>query len=166
MGLTSHVITGAVVNFIEGPETVRENIREIAPHYLLFSSRLWESMVSQVQMRISDTSVINSFLYRIFMPIGYKVADMRFEEHKVNLLWRLLYALGEITVFKPLRDQLGLSRIRFAYTSGAALSPDAVRFFRAIGVNRKNLYGSTEGIVHTVHRDDDLKFATCRILIH
>ena len=160
MGLTSHVITGAVVNFIEGPETVRENIREIAPHYLLFSSRLWESMVSQVQMRISDTSVINSFLYRIFMPIGYKVADMRFEEHKVNLLWRLLYALGEITVFKPLRDQLGLSRIRFAYTSGAALSPDAVRFFRAIGVRLKNLYGSTEGIVHTLHRDDDLKFAS------
>lgn len=160
MGLTSHVITGAVINFIEGPETIRENIREIAPHYLLFSSRLWESMVSQVQMRISDTSVINSFLYRIFMPIGYKVADLRFEERSVNLLWRLLYALGEITVFKPLREQLGLSRIRFAYTSGAALSPDAVRFFRATGVKLKNLYGSTEGIVHTLHRHDDLKFAS------
>ncbi|HEY43477.1 MAG TPA: long-chain fatty acid--CoA ligase [Anaerolineae bacterium] len=160
MGLTGHVVNGIVIDFIESPETIRENIREIAPHSLLFSSRLWESMVSQVQMRISDTSLINRFLYRVFMPIGYKVADMRFEEHKLTLLWRLLYALGEIALFKPLRDQLGLSRIRFAYTSGAALSPDAVRFFRAIGVKLKNLYGSTEGIVHTLHRDDDLKFTS------
>ncbi len=158
MGLTSHVVTGAVVNFIESPETIRENIREIAPHYLLFSSRLWESLVSQVQMRISDTSPINRLFYRVFMPIGYKVADMRFEEHRVNLLWRLLYALGEIALFKPLRDQLGLSRIRFAYTSGAALSPDAIRFFLAIGVRLRNLYGSTEGITHSLHRHDDLKF--------
>jgi long-chain acyl-CoA synthetase len=140
MGLTGHVINGFVVDFIESPETVRENIREIAPHSLLFSSRLWESLVSQVQMRISDTSFLNRILYRIFMPIGYKVADMRFEERKVNLLWRLLYLLGEMFLFRPLRDQLGLSRIRFAYTSGAALSPDAVRFFRAIGVKLKKLY--------------------------
>jgi long-chain acyl-CoA synthetase len=160
MGLTGHVINGFVVDFIESPETVRENIREIAPHSLLFSSRLWESLVSQVQMRISDTSLINRILYRIFMPIGYKVADMRFEERRENLLWRILYLLGEISLFRPLRDQLGLSRIRFAYTSGAALSPDAVRFFRTIGVKLKNLYGSTEGIVHTVHRDDDFKYTS------
>ncbi|OGO17454.1 MAG: long-chain fatty acid--CoA ligase [Chloroflexi bacterium RBG_16_48_8] len=160
MGLTGHVINDFVVNFIESPETVRENIREIAPHSLLFSSRLWENLVSQVQMRISDTSLINRFIYRIFMPIGYKVADMRFEERKMNLIWRFLCMLGEVALFRPLRDQLGLSRIRFAYTSGAALSPDAVRFFRAIGVRLKNLYGSTEGIVHTVHRDNDLKFTS------
>jgi len=160
MGLTGHVVNGFIVNFIESPETVRENIREIAPHSLLFSSRLWENLVSQVQMRISDTSLINRLLYRIFMPIGYAVADMRFEARKVNLIWRFLYLLGEVALFRPLRDQLGLSRIRFAYTSGAALSPDAVRFFRAIGVRLKNLYGSTEGIVHTVHRDDDLKYTS------
>lgn len=160
LGLTSHVVNGDVVNFPEGPETVRQNIREIGPHFLLFGSRLWESLVSQVQMRMSDSSAINRFLYRVFTPVGYRVADMRFEERKVNLLWRLLYALGEVAVFRPLRDKLGLSRTRSAYTAGAALSPDAVRFFRAIGVNLKNLYGSTEAILHTVHRDDDLKFAS------
>ncbi len=160
MGLTGHVVNGFVVNFIESPETVRENIREIAPHSLLFISRLWESLVSQVQMRITDTSLLNRIIYRIFMPIGYKVADMRFEERRVNLIWQFLYMLGEIALFRPLRDQLGLSRIRFAYTSGATLSPDAVRFFRAIGLKLKNLYGSTEGIVHTVHRDDDLKYTS------
>jgi long-chain acyl-CoA synthetase len=160
MGLTGHVVNGFIVNFIESPETVRENIREIAPHSLLFSSRLWENLVSQVQMRITDTSFLNRILYRIFMPVGYKVADLRFEERKVNFIWRFLYMLGEVALFRPLRDQLGLSRIRFAYTSGASLSPDAVRFFRAIGVKLKNLYGSTEGIVHTVHRDDDLKYTS------
>lgn len=160
LGLTTHVVSGVVVNFPEAPETVRQNIREIAPQLLLFGSRLWESLVSQVQMRMSGSSAINRFLYRVFMPVGYRVADMRFEERKVNLPWRLLYALGEVAVFQPLRDKLGLSRIRSAYTSGAALSPDAVRFFCAIGVNLKNLYGSTEGILHTVHWDDDLKFAS------
>lgn len=160
LGLTSHVVNGIVVNFPEAPETVRENIREIAPQFLLFGSRLWESLVSQVQIRMTDSSVINRFLYRLFMPVGYRVADMRFEERRVNLFWRLLYGLGEVAVFQPLRDKLGLSRLRSAYTSGAALSPDAVRFFRAIGVNLKNLYGSTEGILHSVHRDDDLKFGS------
>jgi long-chain acyl-CoA synthetase len=160
LGLTSHVVNGVVVNFPEAPETVRENIREIAPQFLLFGSRLWESLVSQVQIRMTDSSPVNRFLYRLFMPVGYRVADMRFEERRVNLLWRLLYGLGEVAVFQPLRDKLGLSRLRSAYTSGAALSPDAVRFFRAIGVNLKNLYGSTEGILHSVHRDDDLKFGS------
>jgi long-chain acyl-CoA synthetase len=160
LGLTSHVVFGVIVNFPEEPETVRENIREIGPQFLLFGSRLWESLVSQVQMRMADSSAINRLLYRVFMPVGYRVADLRFEEQKINLLWRLLYGLGEVAVFRPLRDNLGLTRVRSAYTSGAALSPDAVRFFRAIGVNLKNLYGSTEGILHTVHRDDDLRFAT------
>lgn len=160
LGLTSHIVNGVVVNFPEQPETVRENIREIAPQFLLFGSRLWESLVSQVQIRMTDSSAVNRLLYRLFMPVGYRVADMRFEERRVNPLWRLLYSVGEVAVFAPLRDKLGLSRLRSAYTSGAALSPDAVRFFRAIGVNLKNLYGSTEGILHSVHRDDDLKFGS------
>jgi long-chain acyl-CoA synthetase len=158
LGLTSHVVNGVVVNFPEAPETVRENIREIAPQFLLFGSRLWESLVSQVQIRMTDSSAVNRFLYRLFMPVGYRVADLRFEGRRVNLFWRLLYGLGEVAIFQPLRDKLGLSRLRSAYTSGAALSPDAVRFFRAIGVNLKNLYGSTEGILHSVHRDDDVRF--------
>jgi long-chain acyl-CoA synthetase len=160
LGLTSHVVNGVVVNFPEAPETVRENIREIAPQFLLFGSRLWESLVSEVQIRMTDSSAVNRVLYRLFMPVGYRVADLRFEERRVNLLWRLLYGLGEVALFQPLRDKLGLSRIRSAYTSGAALSPDAVRFFRAIGVNLKNLYGSTEGILHSVHRDGDVKFGS------
>jgi len=161
LGLTIHLRTGMIVNFPEAPETVQENIREIAPQALLFSARLWESMVAMVQMRITDTSAINRFLYRIFMPVGYKVARMRFEERRqVSLPWRLLYALGDLAVYRPLRDKLGLINVRSAYSSGAALSPDVIRFFRAVGVNIKQLFGSTEAQVHTLHIGDDVRFET------
>lgn len=158
LGLGVHVMTGMVVNFPEEPETVQENLREIAPHALLFSSRLWESLVSTVQVRINDSSAINRLMYRLFMPVGYKVADLRFERRKVSPFWAVLYLLGDVALFGPLRDKLGLSRVKAAYTAGAALSPDVVRFFRAIGVNLKQLYGSTEAQIVTLHRDDDIRF--------
>jgi long-chain acyl-CoA synthetase len=161
LGLTMHLRTGMIINFPEAPETVQENIREIAPRALLFSARLWENLVAMVQMRMTDSSLINRLLYRLFMPAGYRVARMRFEgSRQVSLPWRLLYALGEVAVFHPLRDKLGLINIKSAYSSGAALSPDVVRFFRAIGVNIKNLFGSTEAQVHTLHIGDDVRFET------
>ncbi len=158
MGLTVHVVHGIIVNFPEEPETVQHDLREIAPHALLYSSRLWENLVSMVQARISDTSAINRFLYNLFLPVGYRVADMRFGDGRVPVHWRVLYWLGRLAVFDPLRDKLGLTRLVSGYSAGAALSPDVVRFFRAIGVNIKNLYGSTEAQIHTFHIGDDVKF--------
>ncbi len=161
LGLTVHLFSGMVVNFPESPETVQENIREITPHAMLFSARLWENLMALVQVKISDTTRINRWLYRWFMPVGYKVASLRYEERRpVPLLWRLLYTLGEWALFYPLRDKLGLTRVKSAYSSGAALNPDVIRFFRAIGVNIKQLYGSTEAQVHTLHIGDDVRFET------
>ncbi len=160
LGLAIHVMNGMIINFPEEPETVQENIREISPHALLFSSRLWESLVSTVQARIADTAWVNRALYNAFMPIGYRVADMRFGKGNVPIAWQFLNWLGEVAVFAALRDKLGLSHIKSAYSSGAALSPDVVRFFRAIGVNIRNLFGSTEGIIHTLHVGNDVKFET------
>lgn len=158
LGLTVHVLTGMIVSFPESPETVQENIREVAPNALLFSSRLWESLVSMVQVRITDSTAINRWLYRLFLPVGYRVAEIRFSRKRVPLLWRVLYWLGDLAVFHPLRDKLGLVNVKSAYTAGAALSPDVVRFFRAIGVNIKQLYGSTEAQIHTLHVGEDVKF--------
>lgn len=159
LGLAVHLREGMVVNFPEAPETVQANIREITPHAMLFSARLWENMVALVQVKIAETSWINRKLYKIFMPVGYKVADLRYEQRKsVGLVWRILHMLGEYAVFYPLRDKLGLTRVKSAYSSGAALNPDVIRFFRAIGVNIKQLYGSTEAQVHTLHIGDDVKF--------
>jgi len=164
LGLTIHLCAGTVVNFPEAPETVQQNIREVAPQSLFFSPRLWENMVAMVQVKMIETTWLNRLLYKIFMPVGYKVAGLRFEERKpVGLLWRFLYTLGEFAVFQPLRDKLGLVNAKTAYTSGAAQSPDVIRFFRAIGVNIKQLYGSTEAQTHTLHIGDDVRFETVGI---
>ena len=161
LGLTVHLLTGMVVNFPEAPETVQQNIREIAPQSLFFSARLWENMVAMVQVKMIESTWLNRLLYKIFMPVGYKVAGLRFEERKpVGLVWRFLHTLGEFAVFRPLRDKLGLVNATTAYSSGVAQSPDVIRFFRAIGVNIKQLYGSTEAQTHTAHIGDDVKFET------
>ena len=161
LGLSIHLRSGMLVNFPESPETVQENIREITPQAMLFSARLWENMMALVQVKIADTSSINRLLYKIFMPVGYKVANMRYEQREpVSFFWHVLYACGEFALFHPLRDKLGLTRVKSAYSSGAALNPDVIRFFRAIGVNIKQLYGSTEAQVHTLHVGDDVRFET------
>lgn len=158
LGIANHVIDGMIVNFPEAPETVQDNIREIAPRVLLFNSRLWENLVALVQVKMAETTRLNRWLYRLFLPVGYRVAEMRLAGQRVPLLWRFLYRLGDLAVFSPLRDKLGLSRVVSAYTAGAALSPDVIRFFRAIGVSIKQLYGSTEMQAVTAHREDDFKF--------
>jgi long-chain acyl-CoA synthetase len=161
LGLTVHLRTGMVVSFPEAPETVQENIREITPQALFFGARLWESMMAIVQVKIAETSWINQLLYKLFMPVGYRVANLRYEQRKpLGLHWRLFNALGEIALFRPLRDKFGFMRVKSAYSSGAALNPEVIRFFRAIGVNIKQLYGSTEAQVHTLHVGDDVKFET------
>ncbi|MCA9927944.1 MAG: AMP-binding protein, partial [Anaerolineales bacterium] len=161
LGIAPHVYTGVVINFPEEPETVRENVREIAPENILYNSRLWESLVGMVQVKINETTWLNRKLYEWFLPIGYKMADKKFSHESEGLGLRLAYALGDLTVFGPLRNQMGMTNIRTAYTSGAALSPDVIRFFHALGVNLKQVYGSTEvtgGL--TLHRDGDIKFAS------
>src|SRR3990170_65272 len=161
LGLTIHLRTGMLVNFPESPETVQENIREITPQAMLYSARLWENMMAMVQVKIADTSLINRFIYKLFMPVGYKVASIRYEKRTpVNVFLKLFYNIGKAALFQPLRDKLGLARVCSAYSSGAALNPDVIRFFRAIGVNIKQLYGSTEAQVHTLHIGDDVRFET------
>ena len=160
LGLSNHVQNGIIINFPERSETVQQDIREIAPATLLFPSRLWENLISMVQVRLSDSTWINRALYKLFMPVGYKVVDYRDAGQQPPLLWRILYRIGDVAIFHPLRDKLGMVRMREAYTSGAALSPDALRWFRAIGVTLKNLYGSTECQTHTVHRTGDVRFET------
>ncbi|MEW6718361.1 MAG: AMP-binding protein [Chloroflexota bacterium] len=166
LGLATHLITGMKVNFPEAPETVQENIREIAPHALLFSARLWESLVALVQVKMSETTWLNRWIYKLFMPIGHQVARLRYEQHKpINWGLCLLYALGNVLLFNPLRDKLGLIRVKSAYSSGAALNPDVIGFFRAIGVNIKQLYGSTEAQAHTLHIGEDVKFESVGVPI-
>jgi long-chain acyl-CoA synthetase len=161
MSLSSALAIGFTVNFPEKPETVMENIREIGPHVMFAPPRIWEGLTSSVQVRIMDTSPFKRFMYRTFMPVGERVADLRFARKPVPLGWRLLYALAHLLLLRALKDRLGLSRIRTASTGGAALGPDVFRFFHAMGVPLKQIYGQTEiAGISCIHRDGDIQFHT------
>jgi long-chain acyl-CoA synthetase len=160
LGLTSHLLYGFQVNFPESPETVQTDIREIAPSTLLFPSRLWEGLARTMQMRINDSTWINRMLYKAFMPVAYKVIDLEDNQQPIPPHLKALRWLGEWAIFHPLRDKIGMVRMRDAITSGAALSPDVLRFFRACGVELKSLYGSTEMQAVTLHYPGNVKLAS------
>jgi long-chain acyl-CoA synthetase len=161
LSVVPHCMFGIIINFPESPETVQQNIREIAPDLIFYPARLWENLTAMIQVRINDSTWINRTLYKLFLPIGYRVADRRYEGQSLGPLLAFLYWLGDLTVFKPLRDQLGLNRVRFAITAGAALSPDALRYFRALGLSLRQVFSSTETVaVGTQHYRGDVKFAS------
>lgn len=163
LGLTGHIMTGVQVNFPESQGTVQNDIREVAPSSLLFPSRIWEGLGSTMQMRINDSTWLNRTLYKTFLPISYKVIDLEDQGKAIPPHLRVLRALGEVSIFAPLRNMIGMTKLRNAFTSGATLSPDQLRFFRAVGVELKNLYGSTECQTHTLHYDRNIKLETVGI---
>lgn len=158
--LAAALIVGFRVNYPERPETVQDNIREIAPHFLVAPPRIWENLVSLVQVKMEDASWLKRTLYQLFIPTGYEVARRRMEHQPLSLWQRLMHALGTFFVFAPLRDHLGFRRIRSAYTGGAALGPEVFLFFRALGINLKQVYGQTESGVSCVQRDDQVALGT------
>ncbi|NIS73868.1 MAG: AMP-binding protein [Deltaproteobacteria bacterium] len=159
MSLSSALLVGFTVNFPEEPETVQENIREIGPNEMFSPPRIWENMTSTVQVKILDATRLKRFLYNLFLPVGHRYADCKFKKVRPSLILRVLYDIGYLAVFRALKDRLGLLRIRTAYTGGAALGPDVFRFFHAIGVNLKQIYGQTEiSGISCVHRNDDIDF--------
>ena len=110
---------------------------------------------------MNDATWISRKLFELFLPVGYRVADKKLVGEGVGPSLRLANAIGDTLVFSPLRDQLGMSKIRSAYTAGSALSPDAMRFFHALGINLRQIYGSTEVAGGaTIHYDKDVKFAS------
>lgn len=161
LGIAGHCYYGNIINFPEEPETVREDLREIAPEFVVYGSRLWDGLVSMIQVRIQDATWINRQLYNIFMPIGNQVADKRLVGEPLGPWLGFLNWLGDKALFAPLRDQMGLANVRTALTGGSVLSPDVIRFFHGIGVNLKQIYGMTEvATTGTTHYNGDIKFAS------
>ncbi len=160
-GVAPHCVHGMVMNFPESPETVRENVREIAPQRVLYNSRLWDGLLGTVQVRMAESSWVNRKLYDIFLPIGRRLADRKLAGEAVSPGLRLAYRIGDWCLFHPLRDKLGFTKLRAGYTAGGSLSPDAMRFFHALGINLKQIYGLTEVTGSgTIHWDGDIKFAS------
>jgi len=161
MSISCGLQVGYTINFPEEPDTAQENIREIGPHVMFAPPRLYEGMTRSVQVRHIDSSWVKRTIYRLGTRIGYRVADMKFEGREVPFAWRILNWIAYVTMQKKLKDHLGLSRLRHCYTGGAAMGPDHFRFFHALGVNLKQIYGQTEiAGISIVHRDGDVKFDT------
>ncbi len=158
--LAASLIVGFRVNCPEQPETIQENIREIAPHFLVAPPRIWENLVSLVQVKMEDATFLKRLLYNLCMPYGYEVARRRMEHQPLSVWQHVMHAVGEFCVFGPLRDHLGFRHIRSAYTGGAALGPEVFVFFRALGINLKQVYGQTECGVSCVQRDDQVALGT------
>jgi len=163
-GFAPHLIHAQQVNFPEGPETVQIDIREIAPAGLLFPSRVWENLARAVQFRINDSVWLNRKLYEWFLPIAYQVIDLEDNRKAIPAHLKFLRWLGEYAVFEPLRDKLGLTRARNVLTAGAMLSSDIIRFFRAIGIELRQLYASTETF-GTIHLPGDVRFETVGVIV-
>jgi long-chain acyl-CoA synthetase len=161
MSISCGIQAGFTLNFPEEPETAQENIREIGPHVMFAPPRVYEQMVRNVQVKYLDATWSKRKAYEGAMKIGYHVAERKFMKKAVPWYWKSLYYLAHLGVHKKLKDHLGLSRIRDTYTGGAAMGPDHFRFFHAIGVNLKQIYGQTEiAGISVLHRDDDIKFDT------
>ena len=161
IGVAGALLAGFTVNFPEETATARRDMREIGPAFLMSPPRIWENMVSDVQVMAEDTTRLKRWFYGWAMKRGAAAAEARFRGERVGLARHLGHRLADWTVLHPIRDQLGLARVRRAYTGGAALGPDVFRFYHAIGVNLKQLYGQTEvSGISVVHRDGDIRFQT------
>ena len=159
MSVFSALYAGYTVNFPEEPESAMEDLYEIAPSLVVASPRMWEGISRQVMVKHLDASFFKKFIYNLCLPIGYRWAEFKFEKKKPSLGWKILYWAAYAAMFRALRDRLGFSRVRSAMTGGAALGPDVFRFFHALGVNLKQIYGQTEVAGYsTIHRDGDINF--------
>ncbi|NOY57073.1 MAG: long-chain fatty acid--CoA ligase [Actinobacteria bacterium] len=161
MALACGFQAGFTISFPEEAETVQSDMREIGPNVMFAPPRIWESMLSTVQVRIGEAGWLKKHVFSWGFDVGEEAADLlvRGEQLPPGLRYRL--AIADVVALRPVRDQLGLTRIKRAYTGGAPLGPDVFRFFHSIGVNLKQIYGQTEicGIA-VVHRDGDIKFNT------
>jgi long-chain acyl-CoA synthetase len=154
------------VNFPEEPDTVTENIREIGPHVMFAPPRVWENLASTVQVKIMDTSRFKRFMFNLCMPVGRRVADLRFQKKPVPAALRAAYRLAYWGLFRALRDRLGFTHMRSASTGGAALGPDVFGFFHAMGVRLKQIYGQTEiSGISCIHREEDIQSHTVGVPI-
>lgn len=131
-------------NCPESPETVQRDLRELGPHAMLAPPRIWESMLTQMQVKGDDASPVKRRVFEHFRGLAERCELKRTDGKPLSLAERLGLAVGEVFVYGPVRDQLGLRNARWCYTGGAPLGPDTYRFFRSFGINLKQIYGATE----------------------
>jgi long-chain acyl-CoA synthetase len=147
-------VTGYCICCPEAAETVMTDMREIGPTYYFAPPRVLEALLTQVSIRMEDAAAPKRWLYRRFMAIANRAGGALLDGRPVSMADRFFYFLGNILVYGPLRNVLGMSRVRVAYTAGEAIGPDLFKFYRSLGINLKQLYGSTETSVFVCIQPD------------
>jgi long-chain acyl-CoA synthetase len=152
------ILVGFAINCPESAATVLHDLREIGPTYFFAPPRIWESLLTNVMVRVEDSARPKRRLVRFFLDLAQDLERARLAGRAVSGWRRWLYPLGQVLVYGPLRDNLGLRRVRRAYTAGEAIGPEIFLFFRGLGINVKQLYGMTEASVFvTIQRDGDVR---------
>ncbi len=146
---------GACLNCPEGADTTQMDIREMGPSVFFGPPPLWERLKTSVNIRIEDASVIKRRAFHYFMNHAEKVGRKILEKESVGVFDRLKYSIGEFVIYGPLKNMLGLTKVRIAYTAGEAISSELFDFYRSIGINLKQLYGQTEACVFLTMQGDD-----------
>lgn len=151
---TQLLVSGFTVNHPESPETVSIDMRDIGPTYYFAPPRVLEGLLTHVMIRMEDASRVKRKLFHVCMNLARRVGTRILDKEPVNAWDRLRYFLGNLLIYGPLRNALGMSRVRVAYTAGEAIGPDLFVFYRSIGINLKQLYGSTETSVFVCVQTD------------
>jgi len=151
-------VAGFCVSCPESADTVMTDLKEIGPTYFFAPPRIFETILTQVAIRMEDASWLNRKLYKFFMAHADRVGPDLLDGKSVGIMDRMIYALGDVLIYGPLKNELGFSRFRLAYTAGEAIGSDIFDFYRGLGVNIKQLYGSTEASVFIcMQKDGDVK---------
>ncbi|QDZ01374.1 long-chain fatty acid--CoA ligase [Nitratireductor mangrovi] len=145
---------GYCVSCPESPDTVTEDRREIAPTYFFAPPRVFEGLLTAIMVRMEDAGPLKKRMFDYFIELARKVGEPILDGESVGLWDRIKYALGEVLVYAPLKNRMGLSRMRVGYTAGEAIGPELFRFYRALGLNLKQLYGQTEACVYITAQPD------------
>jgi len=149
------LVCGYVVNCPESAATTTIDLKEIGPTYYFAPPRVFEGLLTSVMIRMEDASAVKRWMFGFFMDLARRVGPARMDGLPVSLWDGLRYGVGDLLMYGPLRNSLGMSRVRVAYTAGEAIGPDLFSFYRAIGVNLKQLYGSTETAVFVCLQPDN-----------
>ena len=155
------MVAGFAVNCPEASETVMTDLKEIGPSYFFAPPSIFENILTQVMIRMEDAGLLKRSMFGYFIRVARRCGVQILERKQVSLADRAMYALGDLLMYGPLRNALGLSRVRVAYTAGEAIGPETFLFFRSLGINLKQLYGQTESSAYgCLQGDDDVKSDT------
>jgi len=155
------IVTGFAINCPESAATVLHDLKEIGPTYFFAPPRIWETILTSVMVRVEDCAWPKRRLIHFFLRLAQEIEQARLHRAPVPAGRRFLARLGRLLVYDPLRDNLGMRRLRRAYTAGEAIGPEIFVFFRALGINVKQIYGMTEASVFiTVQKDGDVRLDT------